>query len=48
MFSKSNYTSEWHGRTISGHILPSATYYYVLTLPGGMVRTGWVYLNREN
>ena len=48
MFSKSNYTSEWHGQTNSGHILPSATYYYVLTLPGGMVRTGWVYLNREN
>jgi gliding motility-associated-like protein len=48
MFSKSNYTSEWHGQTNSGHILPSATYYYVLTLPNGKVRTGWVYLIREN
>lgn len=48
MFSKSNYTNEWHGQTNGGHILPSATYYYVLTLPNGKVRTGWVYLNREN
>jgi gliding motility-associated-like protein len=48
IFSKLNYTSEWHGQTNSGHLLPSATYYYVLTLPNGKVRTGWVYLNREN
>ena len=48
IFSKSNYTNEWYGQTNGGHILPSATYYYVLTLPNGMVRTGWVYLNREN
>jgi gliding motility-associated-like protein len=48
MFSMSNYTSEWYGQTNSGHILPSATYFYVLTLPNGKVRTGWVYLNREN
>jgi gliding motility-associated-like protein len=48
MFSKSNYTNEWYGQTNGGHILPSATYYYVLSLPNGKVRTGWVYLNREN
>ena len=48
MFGKSNYTNQWHGQSDKGHELPSATYYYVLTFSDGQVKTGWVYLNREN
>ena len=48
MFSKSKYKNEWHGQSDQGHNLPSATYYFVLTLRNGKVKTGWVYLNREN
>ncbi|WP_320814665.1 gliding motility-associated C-terminal domain-containing protein [Flavobacterium sp.] len=48
VYSKSNYTNEWNGRTNNGNELPDATYYYVLSLPNGVVKTGWVYLNREN
>jgi gliding motility-associated-like protein len=48
VYSKSDYTDEWGGKTNSGDELPSATYYYVVSLPGGVVKTGWVYINREN
>ncbi|MFN7044175.1 MAG: gliding motility-associated C-terminal domain-containing protein [Flavobacterium sp.] len=48
VYSKSNYTNEWDGKTNSGDELPSATYYYVVSLPSGEVKTGWVYINREN
>ena len=47
MYSKSNYTDEWHGQTDGGQMLPSATYYYVLRFLDGTTKTGWVYLNRE-
>jgi gliding motility-associated-like protein len=47
MYSKSNYTDEWHGQTNEGQMLPSATYYYVLQFLDGTSKTGWVYLNRE-
>ena len=47
MYSKSNYTDEWHGQTNEGQMLPSATYYYVLRFLDGTSKTGWVYLNRE-
>ncbi|MBE9577567.1 gliding motility-associated C-terminal domain-containing protein, partial [Flavobacterium proteolyticum] len=48
VYSKSDYTNEWEGKTNSGDELPSATYYYVVSLPNGEVKTGWVYINREN
>jgi gliding motility-associated-like protein len=48
VYSKSDYTNEWEGKTSSGDELPSATYYYVVSLPSGEVKTGWVYINREN
>jgi gliding motility-associated-like protein len=47
VYSRSNYTNEWDGRTNSGDELPTATYYYVLSLPNGEVKTGWVYINRQ-
>ena len=48
VYSKLNYLKEWNGNSDKGHELPSATYYYVLTLANGKVKTGWVYLTREN
>jgi gliding motility-associated-like protein len=48
VYSRTNYTNQWDGRTDSGEELPTATYYYVLTFPNGVVKTGWVYLNRVN
>jgi gliding motility-associated-like protein len=48
VYSKNNYTDEWDGKTDSGDELPTATYYYVLTFPNGVAKTGWVYLNRVN
>ena len=47
VYSRSNYTNEWDGRTNSGDELPTATYYYVLSLPNGEFKTGWVYINRQ-
>ena len=48
VYSKSNYTNEWGGRANNGNELPDGTYYYVVSLPSGEVKTGWVYINREN
>ncbi|MQP25671.1 T9SS type B sorting domain-containing protein [Flavobacterium sp. LMO8] len=48
VYAKENYTNEWEGKTSSGQELPSATYYYVVSLSNGVVKTGWVYINREN
>jgi gliding motility-associated-like protein len=48
LYSQNNYTNQWTGRSNAGDDLPSATYYYVLTFANGTVKTGWVYLNREN
>jgi len=48
VYAASNYTNEWHGqRSDSDKLLPSATYYYIVTFVDGTKRTGWVYLNRE-
>jgi gliding motility-associated-like protein len=47
VYSKSNYTNEWEGKTNSGNELPDGTYYYVVSLPGGALKTGWVYINRQ-
>ncbi|MBD3581538.1 T9SS type B sorting domain-containing protein [Flavobacterium selenitireducens] len=47
VFSKRNYTKEWHGQSDNGNELPDGTYYYALTTTSGKVRTGWVYLIRK-
>jgi len=48
VYSASNYTDQWHGQTSdSNKLLPSATYYYIVTFTDGSKKTGWVYLNRE-
>ncbi len=47
VFSRNNYTNQWHGQTDNNEDLPSGTYYYVVVAPNG-TKTGWVYLNREN
>ncbi len=45
VFEKENgYVDEWHGQNKNGDPLPAATYYYVIKLKDGSVKTGWVYL----
>ncbi|MNK01051.1 hypothetical protein D3C87_188440 [compost metagenome] len=46
VYESKNYKKEWYGQSDKGH-LPSATYYYVITLSAGKKVTGWVYLQRE-
>lgn len=47
IYDAENYEKEWHGQTNAGGEVPTATYYYVLTLPAGRQVTGWVYVQRE-
>ena len=47
VYSKSNYTDEWHGQSDSSNELPDGTYYYVVEFNDSPVKTGWVYINRE-
>jgi len=48
VYAENNYTNQWHGQTSNGDkLLPSATYYYIVTFVDGTKKTGWVYLNRE-
>jgi gliding motility-associated-like protein len=47
MYSKSNYTNEWDGKTNSGQVLPDATYYYIIEFNNNEIKTGWVYKNSE-
>ena len=47
VYDKANYISEWHGQDKKGHMLPSATYYYLVKLTSGEAKSGWVYLNRK-
>ena len=46
VYSKDNYTDEWDGKTSSGKELPNGTYYYILNLANGKIKTGWIYLLR--
>lgn len=46
VYTKNNYTNEWHGQG-SGGDLPTGTYYYMIELGSGETKTGWVYINRE-
>lgn len=45
LFNKDNYLNEWKGRNENGVLLPTATYYYLITFNSGETKTGWVYLN---
>ena len=46
--SFSNYNNQWDGTSSSGQELPDATYYYVARLSDGTIKTGWVYISRQN
>ena len=47
VFSKAQYTNEWHGQTDSGNDLPDGTYYYVIEFNNqSIAKTGWIYINR--
>ena len=47
VYSKSGYTSEWHGQSNKGEILPDGTYYYMIEfLNNQAAKTGWIYINK--
>jgi gliding motility-associated-like protein len=46
VYSKANYTNQWHGQSDNGDELPDATYFYVIERNNGENITGWVYINR--
>jgi gliding motility-associated-like protein len=46
VYSKSNYSNEWIGKSNSGEELPDATYYYIVNFVTGKTKTGWVYINK--
>lgn len=48
VFSKKNYSNEWHGQSDTGHDLPDGTYYYMLQMNNGESKTGWVYVIRKS
>jgi gliding motility-associated-like protein len=45
IFEKENYTNEWKGYDKNKQLLPTGTYYYLITLEYGEAKSGWVYLN---
>lgn len=47
VYEMGNYVNQWKGQDKYGHILPSATYYYLATMDTGEVKSGWVYLMHE-
>ncbi|RWW91642.1 choice-of-anchor L domain-containing protein [Flavobacterium cerinum] len=47
VYSKSNYTKEWHGQGGNGNELPTGTYYYMIDTSNSKTITGWVHINRE-
>jgi gliding motility-associated-like protein len=47
VYSKSSYTNEWRGQSDKNSELPDGTYYYVVEFNDSVVKTGWVYINRE-
>nr|WP_321221481.1 gliding motility-associated C-terminal domain-containing protein [uncultured Psychroserpens sp.] len=48
VYSKANYTDEWHGQTNDGEELPVGTYFYTMEYEGGKQRSAWVYIQRLN
>ena len=47
VFSKNNYTNEWHGQEDGGNELPTGTYFFTMERSNGESKTGWVYINRQ-
>ncbi|TRW26781.1 T9SS type B sorting domain-containing protein [Flavobacterium zepuense] len=47
VYTRNNYTNQWYGQQENGKELPTGTYYYVVELSGGINKTGWVYINRQ-
>jgi gliding motility-associated-like protein len=47
VYTKSNYTNEWHGQANNGDELPTGTYFYMIERSNGEQITGWIYVNRE-
>lgn len=48
VYSKTNYSNEWHGQTDDGDELPVGTYFYTMEYDNGKRRTAWIYIQREN
>jgi gliding motility-associated-like protein len=49
VYSRTNYQNEWSGQSDKGQELPDGTYYYVIERnDSSEVKTGWIYINREN
>ncbi|HNU58361.1 MAG TPA: gliding motility-associated C-terminal domain-containing protein, partial [Aquaticitalea sp.] len=47
VYSKDNYTDEWHGQSNNGDELPVGTYFYTIVYEGGAkTKSAWVYLNK--
>src|SRR5690606_21899807 len=46
VYSKTDYTNEWHGQSDSGDELPVGTYYYVIRYQSGKEKAAWVYINK--
>lgn len=42
-----DYANQWYGQSNDGKTLPDATYYYVIEMRDGGVKTGWVYINKQ-
>jgi len=53
VYSLDNYVNQWVGQSDNGDVLPTGTYYYVISLAGedpvfGTQKTGWIYINRAS
>ncbi|SEQ22340.1 T9SS type B sorting domain-containing protein, partial [Flavobacterium urocaniciphilum] len=48
VYVKTNYNNDWHGQFQGGGQMPDGTYYYVIELASGDIKTGWIYINYEN
>ena len=46
VYSKENYTNEWHGQSNSGEELPVGTYYFTMEYQDGKRKAAWVYIQR--
>lgn len=47
VYTKTDYTNEWHGQGSNGDELPTGTYFYMIERTTGQNHTGWVYINRQ-
>ena len=47
VYTRNNYSDEWHGQGNNGDELPTGTYFYMIERENGESKTGWVYLNRQ-